>query len=416
MIRRSHAIVLLLACVLPRLLALVSERRDVLSSYIEKSDAFARLFVSSGTFGQIPGVPSAYTQPLYAFFLVPIYWIDRSWWLVGGAQISVAFGAAVVVYLIGLRIGGARIALAASLLSTLHPYLVWHDIHVNREILDQLAGALLVLATLACAERPTIRRGAALGVVTGVAVLGNSRLVLLPFVLGAYLIVVRRHDALVPAAAILAGVAVAVLPWVARNDARIGCPTITTDARALWKANNPATLETLRRGEWIDQVPNIPGTPPTPQDVADRYNQTGQILVVDECAQMRYYQHRTIEFWHQEPGEKARLAGLALRGLWSPQVGPAAERSAGGGTLFRSAGNWIVPLWFIALVGLAVAGARMVPRRFLGLALTLFAYETVMAMVFTGATRYRVAWEFLLAVLGAPALVALIDRMRRRPR
>jgi hypothetical protein len=414
MIRRSHALVLFLACVLPRAIALVAERRDVLSSYIEKSDAFARLFVSSGTFGQIPGIPSAYTQPLYAFFLIPIYWIDRSWWLVGGVQIVVAFLTALVVYAIGMRIGDARVALAAALISTLHPYLIWHDIHVNREILDQLAGALLVLATLACAERPTLRRGAVLGLITGVAVLGNSRLVLLPFVLGAYLIVLRRREAVIPAAAILAGVAVAVVPWVARNETQIGCATITTDSRALWKANNPATLETLRRGDWIDQVPNIRGAPPTPQDAADRYAQTGQIIKVDECAQMRYYQHRTIEFWRDEPGEKARLAGLAVWGFWSPEVGPAGERSSGSGTPSRSVGSWVVPAWFLALLAFAVAGARMVPRRFLWLALTLFAYETVMAMVFTGATRYRVAWEFLLALLAAPAVVALVDRIRRR--
>jgi hypothetical protein len=416
MIRRSHAIVLFVACVLPRVIALISERRDVLSSYIEKSDAFARLFVSSGTFGQIPGIPSAYTQPLYALFLIPIYWIDRSWWLVGGAQILVAFLTTLVVYMIGTRIGDARIALAAALVSTLHPYLIWHDIHVNREILDQLAGALVVLTTLACADRPTVRRGAVLGLVTGAAVLGNSRLVFLPFVLGAYLIVLRRREALIPAAAILAGVALAVLPWVARNDAQIGCATITTDSRALWKANNAATLETLRRGDWIDQVPNIPGAPPTPQDAADHYAQTGQIIDVDECAQMRYYQHRTIDFWRDHPGEKAKLAGLAVWGFWSPEVGPAGERGSGNGSPSRSVGSWVVPVWFLALVGFALAGARRVPRRFLWLALTLFAYETVMAMVFTGATRYRVSWEFLLALLAAPAIVEVGDRIRPRTR
>ena len=32
---------------------------------------------------------------------------------------------------------------------------------------------------------------------------------------------------------------------------------MTTDARALWKANNPATFEVLRRGGWIDQVPEL---------------------------------------------------------------------------------------------------------------------------------------------------------------
>ncbi len=416
MIRRSHAIAIVLACALPRLLGLVAERGSILDDFTEKSDDFARVFVASGTFGLIPGVPSAYTQPLYSFFLIPLYWIDRSWWLVGGAQILVAVMVAFVVYLIGLRLGDQRVALAAALVSTLHPYLVWHDIHLNREIVDQLAGALLVLGTLACAERPTLRRGLLLGLITGCAVLGNSRLLLLPLVLGAYLVVLRRRKAVIPVVAVLVGTMIAILPWTARNQAQLGCFTITTDARALWKANNPATLETLRRGEWIDQVPDIPGAPLSPQDAADHFISTGKIIPVDECAQMRFYQDRVFSFWREHPQEKAELAGVAVWGLWNPIVGPASDRSEGSGSWLGTARDWIVPAWFVVLLGFAVAGARRVPRRFLGLALTLFAYETVMAAVFTGATRYRMAWEFLLALLAAPAVVGLLDRIRSRAR
>ena len=73
-----------------------------------------------------------------------------------------------------------------------------------------------------------------------------------------------------------------------------------------------------------------------------------------------------------------------------------------------------MPVWFIALVGLAVVGARRLPRRFVVLAVTLFAYETVAAVVFTGATRYRVAWEFLLALLAAPVVADIAAAVRRR--
>jgi hypothetical protein len=43
------------------------------------------------------------------------------------------------------------------------------------------------------------------------------------------------------------------------------------------------------------------------------------------------------------------------------------------------------------------------------------AYNTLAAMVFAGETRYRVPWDFLLAVPAAAALLALYDRARRRP-
>jgi len=49
---------------LPRLLALLYERDDILAAFTDKSDDFALTFLDSGTFGFIPGIPSAYTQPL----------------------------------------------------------------------------------------------------------------------------------------------------------------------------------------------------------------------------------------------------------------------------------------------------------------------------------------------------------------
>ena len=69
------------AAIVPRVIVLVHERGRILTAFTDKSDDFAQTFVHHGTFGFIPGEPSAYTQPLYGFFLVPIYWIfGRTWW------------------------------------------------------------------------------------------------------------------------------------------------------------------------------------------------------------------------------------------------------------------------------------------------------------------------------------------------
>ena len=73
-------------------------------------------------------------------------------------------------------------------LATLHPYLVWHDVHVNREILDGLLAAAVVLLRCSppsAARWPLRRRARAPSL--GLAILGNSRLVLLPLVLVGYL-------------------------------------------------------------------------------------------------------------------------------------------------------------------------------------------------------------------------------------
>ena len=99
--RRPTALVAA-AAVLPRLAVLLHERERILTKFTEKSDDFAQTFVHHGTFGFLPGEPSAYTQPLYGFFLVAVYWLfGRHWLVVGLAQTALALAAALLVYAIG---------------------------------------------------------------------------------------------------------------------------------------------------------------------------------------------------------------------------------------------------------------------------------------------------------------------------
>jgi 4-amino-4-deoxy-L-arabinose transferase-like glycosyltransferase len=232
--RRIAYALLALAAGLPRLVALTAERGEILQPFTlgEKSDDIARTFVDSGTFGFIPGEPTAYTQPLYSFFLIPLYeTVGRSWPVVGGAQIAVAIATAWLVFEIGRRWLPAPAGLLGALLTTLHPYVIWHDVHVNREILDGLLAAALVLVTLALAARRSLVLAAVLGAVLGLAILGNVRLTLLPFVLLSFLLwqwgVSRQSFA--AAALTLVCCAVVLAPWVIRNRAEVGCFALTTD-------------------------------------------------------------------------------------------------------------------------------------------------------------------------------------------
>jgi hypothetical protein len=59
-------------------------------------------------------------------------------------------------------------------------------------------------------------------------------------------------------------------------------------------------------------------------------------------------------------------------------------------------------------------GVFVGPARFVALALAVLAYQAVAAMVFVGATRYRVSTDFLIALLAAAALQWVLTR--RRPR
>src|ERR671930_2446717 len=399
------------AAVLPRLVVLLHERGTITAAYVDKGDVFARTFVAHGTYGFIPGRPSAYTQPLYGWFLIPLYWIfARSWIVVGLAQIAVAVATALLVYEIGRRWISPLAGLLAALAATLHPYLVWHDVHMNREILDELLAAAIVLLTLLVLDERSLPLALALGAVLGLAILGNVRLVLLPLVVAAFLLVARRPALLL---ATLAAAAVVVAPWVVRNRVSVGCTTLTTDGRALWKANNPNTLRTLESGKWIDDVPPIPGTPPTPQDAGAIYASTGRVVPTNECAQMRYYRHLALKFMEHHPGDKAKLAGVAARMLWQPAV-TRTEGRRGAGTSLDVGRRVVEPAYMIVLYGLGLVGLLYVPRRFAALALALLVYDTLAAMLFAGETRYRVPWDFLIALCAAAAVERVLTRQPSR--
>ena len=418
---RARAFLLVAAAAaIPRLAILLHERGAILANNTEKSDSFATTFVHTGTFGFVPGLPSADTQPLYGWFLIPLYWIfGRNWEAVGFAQIAVAVCTALLVYEIGRRFVSPRAGLVGALAATLNPYLVWHDVHVNREILDQLLAAALVLLTLVVAKRPTLPRAAALGVVLGLALLGNTRLFALPVVVAAFLVwqlgLVRRAGEIAVVVFVCAGIA--VLPWLVRNEGDVGCWALTTDARALWKANNPDTYGVLARGGWIDDVSiRLPrGRPLTAEEAQFKWEHEHQKVDVHECAQVGYYEHRVFAFWVDHPGEKGKLMAQAAGMLWNPRVTETTGRS-GAGTSLDLGRRWVAPIYTGILFVLALIGLFVVPRALAVLALLLLGYDTVTALAFAGATRYRVPWDFLIALLAAAAIERAWARVRaRRP-
>jgi hypothetical protein len=411
--RSTGALVVVAAAAIPRLLVLVRERETILEEFVDKSDRFAQTLVDHGTFGFLPDVPSAYTQPLYGWFLAALYFpFGRSWLAVGIAQVVVAVATALVVFEIGSRLRSTGVGLVAALITTLHPYVVWHDVHLNREVLDGLLLAVLALCALAAYENRSLPLSAATGAVAGLAILGNARLALLPVAIAVYVAWrIVPFSRTVTAVALVVGVAALVVaPWVARNKVQVGCYAITTDARALWKANNPNTREVLDRGLWIDDVPELPGAPPWPEYAAD-LTLAGTPTSVDECAQMRLYRDEVLDFWRDEPGEKGLLALQAVRMLWSPVPRESDESGSGGARLAR---RTVEPAFVVALYALALAGFFVAPPHFAGLAAVLLAYNTLAAMVFAGTARYRAPWDFLLALLAAFALAALWERIRKR--
>jgi 4-amino-4-deoxy-L-arabinose transferase-like glycosyltransferase len=421
--RRVAYSALAVVCAAPRLAVLLHERDAIVASFTEKSDLFAQTFVAHGTYGLIPGEPSAYTQPLYGWFLIPVYWLfGRTWNSIGIAQILLAVVTALLVYEIGRRLLGPRAGLAGAAIATLNPYLIWHDVHVNREIVDQVCAVALVLLTLVVADRPSPKLAALLGAVTGLSLLGNSRLVFMPILCALYLAfrLPRARAAVLVCGLVLAGAAVVVAPWLVRNKVSVGCWAVTTDGRAMWKANNPRTYGLLSSGQWIDSVGPRPPRPPepghlTPEEARGIYETSlGHIVLhPDECLEMTFYENLALDWMGDHPTDKAKLAALSAKLLWQPNVFETTGRP-GGGTNLDIGRRVVEPVYMWIVYALAAVGLFVTPRPFVALALLLLAYQTAAALVFVGATRYRVAWDFLLAILAAAALQWLVRRVRTR--
>jgi hypothetical protein len=93
---------------------------------------------------------------------------------------------------------------------------------------------------------------------------------------------------------------------------------------------------------------------------------------------------------------------------WDPRTTASATDSGHG--VIRSLAQ---PLYTSLLYALGLIGIFVAVRPFVGLALAVLAYQTLAAMVFVGATRYRVATDFLIALFAAAALEWALMRWRR---
>jgi hypothetical protein len=96
--------------------------------------------------------------------------------------------------------------------------------------------------------------------------------------------------------------------------------------------------------------------------------------------------------------------------LWDPRVEIEGAQESG----VDSIRKWVEPVYTVPLFVLALIGLFFVPLGVRVLALVFILYETAAAWVFAGTTRYRVPWDFVLALLAAAAIERAIQWLERR--
>jgi 4-amino-4-deoxy-L-arabinose transferase-like glycosyltransferase len=188
-------------------------------------------------------LPSAGHPPLYPALLSIVSWLGgtsvmwhRAFGLLCGAASIALMG------VLGRRVGGERLGLAAAGVCAAYPLMVV----VDGALMSETAYTpLVILVLLAALSRRTFRLGAAIGLA---ALCRSEALLLLPVL--AWPLLWRRGIGKVALATL--GCAVVIAPWTIRNAVALGhlVPISTNDSTVLTGANCPKTYAGVDIGFW----------------------------------------------------------------------------------------------------------------------------------------------------------------------
>jgi 4-amino-4-deoxy-L-arabinose transferase-like glycosyltransferase len=356
-------------------------------------------------------IPTAEKPPLYPAYLaafVKLGLTSFKWNMVASCLLGT--GTVAAIGFLAKRVAGNRAGLIAAALAAAYPMLIALDGSVRSESLYALLVALALLAAYRLKDSPTPLRAALLGVAIGLAALTRGEAIALVLLLGipaVWLATAERRPGLRLYAAVLAGCALLVAPWLARNWIAFDRPAaISTNEGGLLRGANCGRAY---YGEFIGTWACFPRADKRWGDNeavislhlrAQAFDYVGDHAGrVPAVAAVRLL--RTWEAW--DPGDQAKLeAVISDRDLRL---------------------NRIALGFFYVLVPLALGGLILLRRRGQATAIVLapIVLVSLVAIASYGSTRFRAAAEVSLVVLAAVALDALAARyltggLKRRAR
>lgn len=346
----------------------------------------------------IQDAASAAHPPLWIFVLTPLAKLGLLTPMT--ARLAACVLGALAVLLIGLiarRVGGATAGVAAALVAAVYPAWVVTDAAGMSEPLYLVLVAAVVLALLRIGRRGSLRAGAGLGLLVGLAALARTEgLLLLVFVVAP---VLWRQWRVVAVAALAAAVTIA--PWTLRNAVTLDrfVPISTNVDSVLAGANCDETYAGRDIGLWSVDC------------FAAATDTGGGSLVYDEGRLARGWRSSGREYAmdHAERLPVVAMARVArLWRMWQPLR--EADTIEGVG---RSSGKVGALSFLIVLLPLGLLG--LVTRRlqrphllaFAGLALMV----TVTAALGWGAPRFLRPAELGLVVGAGILLAGVVEQL-----
>ena len=351
--------------------------------------------------------PTAFKPPGYPFALAAITALGGGGY-VAHHVLTCLFGTVTVLLigLIGRRVGGDRLGLAAAGIAAVYPMLIAFDGSLRSESLYAMLVTGAVWGALRVAERPSLPRGVVLGAFIGLAALTRTEALLLLVLLAVPLAWRQAGRLRAVAVAVLAAVVV-IAPWTVRNITTFHHPVLisTNDGGVFLGANCHPAYYGPGIGFWFFQC-----FPPSSAGGGRQgYNE-----VVAANAQRR----QGLRYARHHPARGVAVMGVRVLRTWDlfqPRRQAALASVLEGRPLrFEQAGIAV----YLVLLVLAVGGAVSLRRRprVLAVLLAPALLVTLSSAISYGFTRFRAGAEPMVVLLAAVALLALADRVRRAAR
>ncbi|MDR5708475.1 MAG: glycosyltransferase family 39 protein [Armatimonadota bacterium] len=339
----------------------------------------------------LDGEPVASTPPLYIFFLAALYAVFGSPVWVRGVQVLLGAAGVLVLYATGRRILDEPTALFGAVLLAVHPAAAYlAGLHLTENLFLPLL-LLGILQAQCLADRPSAGGALGLGALVGLGALARAVFLgFVPFVLlwSALRWGVRNRLSYRTGGLVVAGCVLAVLPWTVRNVLvlRAFVPVQSNGALVFWAANNPHAdggLVWPTRRTWT-------GTRP-PDDGQYGWR---DLRVSEENA---LYFREALRWIREHPEDYLRLLGRKLARLY----GFARATDEGELSVPLAVAVFQVLLYLAAAAGWILAWVRRKPVALLG---WLVVFTNLMALVFSGASRYALPMLPSLVLFAAFAL------------
>ncbi len=362
-------------------------------------DHLARGLASGKGYVSPEGEPTAYRPVGYPAFLAFLYLIFGPHLIaVRLVQSLLTTVLVCVVYLLGLRLFNKTVGRVAAAMCAAYPYYVYLSGVLYSEAWSVLLTASAVYLFIVACDSPSVTKFVGVGALLGALVLTRpNMLAALPFFAAWYFWVpgVRQR---VPAwmLAVVVGVtALLVLPWMVRNQVRVGAFALATNGgRNFWLGNNPgATADT---GNEV----------PIPPELALRLARAGS-----EAEKDRVYYAAGFEFIRWHPVHFLRLSASKALAFWRLYPVPSSGfKQHEGLSKFASIVTY-GPILLLAIAGLLLSWP-LAPGRNAAF-LCLFLCFNLAHALYIAIVRLRVPLDLFLMPYAAFAAVQVRDRYRQ---